>query len=72
MKDSFSYGALHLEEKTICGQSLHHPSLKKTYEHDEKLKNTMIKLLCSDIAFDCSLKISRCNVLGQSINLLGI
>ena len=67
MKDSFSYSALHLEEKTICGT---HPSLKNTYEIDEKIKkNTMIKLLCSDKAFDCSLRISKRNVLGQSINL---
>ena len=72
MKDSFSYSALHLEEKTLCGHGLHpptHPSLKNTYEIDEKLKNTMKKLLCSDVPFHCSLRISKRNVLGQFINL---
>ena len=56
MKDSFSYSDLHLEEKRSVGKvSTHpptHPSLKNTYEIGEKLKNTTIKLLCSDIAFD--------------------
>ena len=71
MKDSFSYSALHLEEKNYlwaCSPPTH-PSLKNTYEIDEKLKNTMKKLLCSNVAFHCSLRISKRNVLGQSINL---